>query len=535
MKELENENKSLRQEVSRLTQENEILRQKVDALAKKLFGKSSEQLNSDEMQLLLKGLEEDAPKKLESDGQEKQEDDTSASQPSRPKAKRKPRQSAEAQLPDNLEVEEIVLIPEVVQQNPELYREVDEEVTTKLDFIPERFQKVVTRRKKFVKKISSFDAPDNDTFHIASLPSSIKERSLLTPALIAEIATNRFCNHQPYYRQSEHFYRRHQVKILRSTMSQWVIDLESTYLKGVFNAMQDELLSGSYLQADETPIEYLSPGHGSTKKGYLWVIAQPDLNATDGRGDILFQWHPSRATDCLHSLLQGQEQTFKGVLQSDGYTAYDCYKDRQEEGEIETIGCLAHIRRKFYDARKQKPKITSWILRHIQHLYGIESALRQKKAGAGLRERVRSLDSRPIFKRLQKAVDILLDKNKALPQSNLGKALSYAQEQLKRLEPCFTNGLLELDNNLIENGIRPTKLGAKNWMFMGSEAAGQTNATWYTLIESCRRRRLDPWQYLKWLFEELPKITVKKDTFHYYTPKAYQLHINKKDVARCVA
>jgi len=516
MEELENEIQSLRYEVTRLTRENEILRQKVDALAKKLFGKSSEQLNSDEMQLLLEGLGEETPKKPESDGQEKQEDKPSSSQSSRPKTKRKPRQSAEAQLPDNLEVEEIVLIPEIVQQNPELYREVDEEVTTKLDFIPERFQKVVTRRKK-------------------SLPPSIKEKSLLTPALIAEIATNRFCNHQPYYRQAEHFYRRHQVKILRSTMSRWMVDLEATYLKGIFNAMQDELLSGSYLQVDETPIDYLSPGHGSTKKGYLWVIARPDLNVADGRGDILYQWHPSRATDCLNSLLQGQKQTFTGVLQSDGYTAYNCYKNRQEEGAIETIACLAHIRRKFYDARKQKPKTTSWILRHIQHLYGIESELRQQKAGASIRERVRKLDSRPIFNRLKKAVDILLDKKKVLPQSNLGKALSYAQEQLKRLDLCFTNGILELDNNLIENGIRPTKLGAKNWMFMGSEAAGQTNATWYTLIESCRRRRLDPWDYLKWLFEELPKIKVKKDTFHYYTPKAYELHINRKDVAQRAA
>ncbi|NJM37420.1 MAG: IS66 family transposase [Akkermansiaceae bacterium] len=109
----------------------------------------------------------------------------------------------------------------------------------------------------------------------------------------------------------------------------------------------------------------------------------------------------------------------------------------------------------------------------------------------------------------------------------LGKAIDYTLGQWPKLEACFSNGMLEIDNNLIENGIRPTKLGAKNWLFMGSEAAGQTNAIWYTLIESCRRRQIDPWKYLVWIFEELPRIKVTAETFANYTPQAYAKSLEK--------
>ena len=124
---------------------------------------------------------------------------------------------------------------------------------------------------------------------------------------------------------------------------------------------------------------------------------------------------------------------------------------------------------------------------------------------------------------------------KALPQSPLGKAISYALGQWSKLEKCFLDGRLEIDNNLIENGIRPTKLGAKNWLFMGSAAAGQNNAIWYTLIESCRRRQLDPWKYLVWILEALPQEKVKADTFARYTPAAYADKIANEQRAQKIA
>jgi transposase len=296
-------------------------------------------------------------------------------------------------------------------------------------------------------------------------------------------------------------------------------DLSNDYLSGIYRAMHEEMLAGTYLQADETPIEYLDPGGGKTKQGYLWTLSSPDHKTSDGRGDILYQWHASRAATCLESLLQTAHKTFCGILQCDGYQAYESYSKEKED--LEHIGCWAHVRRKFYEAKDHKPKLTGWFLRQIQNLYHIESQLRQRRAGTAERELVRISQSLPIYRRLGKALLKIRTARKVLPQSNLGKAIDYALGQWSKLQRCFKDGRLEIDNNLIENGIRPTKLGAKNWLFMGSETAGQTNAIWYTLIESCRRRRLDPWKYLVWIFEALPKVKVTADTFASYTPKAY--------------
>ncbi|NJM38628.1 MAG: IS66 family transposase [Akkermansiaceae bacterium] len=274
----------------------------------------------------------------------------------------------------------------------------------------------------------------------------------------------------------------------------------------------------------QTPIDYLDPGGGKTQQGYLWTLIRPDLTTRQGRGDILYQWHPSRAATCLQSLLQTPNKTFIGILQCDGYQAYESYRKQREN--VELIGCWAHVRRKFFEAKDHKPKLTAWFLRHIQNLYQIEAHLRQHRAGPAERERMRISQSLPIYRKLGKALWKIKNTRKVLPKSTLGKAIDYTLGQWPKLEACFSNGMLEIDNNLIENGIRPTKLGAKNWLFMGSEAAGQTNAIWYTLIESCRRQ-IDPWKYLVWIFEELPRIKVTAETFANYTPQAYAKSLEK--------
>ncbi|MFC4992517.1 IS66 family transposase [Rubritalea tangerina] len=519
MAEVNKELKKLRELNLQLSRENELLRQKLDVLARKIFGKSSEQLDRNQLQLLLEGA--NPVGKCESDDLETSDESSPSTRP------RKRRKSRKESLPENLPTEEIILIPDEVQKDPSLYREIAEEVSEKLDYDPAQFRRIITRRKKFVKRSASFD--DLEQFFIAPLPPSLKERSILTPRLAAEIASNRFCYHLPYYRQEQMFLTRHGVHLARNTMSQWIGDLASQYLTGIYNAMHEKMLSETYLQADETPIEYLEPGHGSTKKGYLWTLSRPDLHADDGRGDIFFQWHASRANDCLLKLLSTREQNFIGVLQCDGYSAYETYQ--QKADAIDLIGCWAHVRRKFYEARAYKPYISTWIIKQIQNLYAIESKLRKQRASPVERERIRLVESLPIYRRLEKALKMLVTKRKVLPQSNLGKAIHYALGQWDKLERCFFDGRLEIDNNLIENGIRPTKLGAKNWLFMGSHDAAQTNAIWYTLIESARRRKVDPWHYLVWLFTELPKIKVTKDTFAQYTPEAYarlQHHSQRK-------
>lgn len=521
---LREESAKLVVENARLMAENELLRQKVDLLIRKVFGASSEKLDLD--QLLLFDTQE--PKKPVGDGPGPEDEPS----PQR-KAPRSKRTSREATLPADLPVEETVLIPREVREHPQNYRQISEETTTRLDYQPAQFRKLITRRPKFVKRLAAIDDPEADRFFIAPLPPSLKERSLLTPRLAAEIATNRFCDHQPYFRQEQHFRMRHGVHLPRNTMSQWMGDLSNDYLSGIYHAMHREMLAESYLQVDETPIDYLVPGYGSTMQGYLWTLIRPDIRSTDGRGDILYQWHPGRAAKCLENLLQTPEQNFTGILQCDGYKAYETY--RNQTAEIQLIGCWAHVRRKFFEAKDHRPKLTCWFLGQIQNLYHIEAQLREKKAGPAERERVRQWQSLPIYRRLGKALWKIKTKRTVLPKSRLGKAIDYALGQWLKLERCFQDGRLEIDNNLIENGIRPTKLGAKNWLFMGSEQAGQSNAIWYTLIESCRRRKIDPWKYLVWIFEELPKLKVTADTFARHTPAAYAENLRLRHYARKTA
>ena len=492
--------------------ENELLRQKIDILIKRIFGSSAEKIDLN--QLLL--FDAQAAKKLEGDAPRELEDNTTSPVPKKPRAKR---QNREATLPADLPTEEQTLIPDEVKNKPELFRQVSEEVTTKLDYSPAFFKKIIIRRPKFVKKLTTFADPAADQFFIAPLPPSLKERSLLTPRLAAQIATARFCDHQPYYRQEQHFLMRHGVHLPRNTMSQWMGELSADYLSGIYRAMHQQMLGQNYLQVDETPIEYLVPGKGKTAQGYLWTLSRPDLKTADGRGDILYQWHPSRAAKCLQNLLSTPEKTFSGILQCDGYQAYESH--RRETENIELIACWAHVRRKFFEAKDQQPKLTGWFLNQIKNLYQIEEKLRDKGASPAQREAVRHWQSLPIYRRLGKALWKIKAKRSLLPKSLLGKAIDYALGQWTKLEKCFTDGRLEIDNNLIENGIRPTKLGAKNWLFMGSEEAGQSNAIWFTVIETCHRRKIDPWKYLVWIFEELPKIKVTAETFASYTPAAY--------------
>ena len=165
------------------------------------------------------------------------------------------------------------------------------------------------------------------------------------------------------------------------------------------------------------------------------------------------------------------------------------------------------MRRKFHDALEQTPGRAGWLLRQIQHLYRIEARLRESQAGPVLRQSVRSHQSRPIVERLRKVLLHFKSSRRHLPQSLLGQAIDYALGQWTTLEVYLEDGRVEIDNNLVENAIRPTAIGKKNWLFIGEAGAGQRGAIIYTIIESCRRRKIDPYAYLRELLTRLPHMT----------------------------
>jgi hypothetical protein len=295
------------------------------------------------------------------------------------------------------------------------------------------------------------------------------------------------------------------------------VELVSEWLKPIYELICTGVMGGGYVQVDETPVDYLEPGHGKAKQGYLWVCNKPG-------GDVFYRWEISRAAVCMDNIIPVD---FKGKIQCDGYAAYRAFAKGRTD--IELAGCWAHVRRKFFDAQAQSPKTVGWFMRQIQHLYRIEAELREQGAGANLRAAVRAHQSRPIVKRLERAFLRLKSSGRYLPQGLLGIAMDYALGQWKTLEVFLEDGRVEIDNNLVENAIRPTAIGKKNWLFMGDAEAGERGAIIYTIIESCRRRKIDPYAYLKDVLTRLPNMT--NHQVPGITPEAWaaaQLHLQRQ-------
>ena len=463
-----------------LEKENALLRQKIDLLVRKLFGAQSEKLDPAQLLLLLQGFDE-GPKAPEPVAEEAPRRSTD---PSPPRERRQPR------LPGHLEVIEEVIVPEPVKAAPQDWRCIGEEVSERLDYEPARFLRRRTVRPKYVQR-GILDAVPI----VAALPDSILERSIVAPGLLAQIVVAKYCDHLPLYRQESIYWTRHQVWLPRQTMAEWV-ELAAEWLKPIYRQIQRGVLSQGYVQVDETPIRYLAPGNGRTKLGYLWTCGVP-------RGDVVFHWETSRAAACLENIIPVD---FSGTIQCDGYEAYDCFARRRGE-KIVLAGCLAHVRRKFYDARETAPKVAGWFLKHFQNLYALEAQLRKVRAGPKLRQAERASLSRPVLARLHRALVRLKTQRRFLPRSLMGKAIDYALNQWPALLVFLGDGRLEIDNNLIENAIRPTAIGKKNWLFIGEARAGDRSAIIYTIIECCRRRGLDPFTYLRDVFTRLPSMT----------------------------
>jgi len=459
--------------VATLQAENALLRQKVDRLVKRVFGSSSERLSPGQLELLLA---------LPATPVVVNEPPVPAPAPPRPRKERAPR------LPENLPVVEEVLEPAAVQAAPEQWRRIGQEVSEQLDYEPGRFLRRRLIRPKYVRKADRDAAPV-----IAPLPARLQDRSLPAPGLLAQVLVGKYCDHLPLYRQERIFATRHGVNLPRQTLARWV-ELAADWLRPVYQQIKAGVLVGGYVQVDETPVDYLDPGRGQTGQGYLWVCAVP-------HGDVVFHWATSRATECLAEVLPGD---FTGTVQCDGYAAYPAFV-RQHPQPITLAGCWAHVRRKFHDARDQSPKLTGWLLRQLQHLYRLEAELRELRAGPRLRAALRASHSRMLVERLQRA--LIRVQPRVLPKSLLGEAIAYALGQWSTLTVYLDDGRVEIDNNLLENAIRPTALGKKNWLFVGADTAGDRSAILYTVLESCRRRGLDPYAYLKDVLTRLPTLT----------------------------
>lgn len=329
----------------------------------------------------------------------------------------------------------------------------------------------------------------------ASMPKPVYPGSLASASIIAHVMSQKYVDSQPLYRQEQQFARLG-FTISRQTLANWMIYGAEQWLTLLTDRMHVHLLDKDVLHADETTLQVLrEPGKSAQTNSYMWLYRT-------GRMDppiILYEYQPTRSGEHPRNFLAG----FSGYLHVDGYAGY------QKVQDVTLIGCWVHARRKFDEALKALPAsqdktetVAQQGFQFCNKLFAIEREL--KDALPEERYQVRMERSRPILD--DYLVWLRHQKSRTLPKSALGQAITYSMNQWDKLTAFLEDGRLEIDNNRSERAIKPFVIGRKNWLFANTPRGAKASATIYSVIETAKENKLNPFKYLKYLFEQLPQL-----------------------------
>jgi transposase len=455
-------------------------------LRRQLFGSKAEKL-SPEQQAHLDELGRDLQQEAQQPPPLSQEvlEEERRDQRRRRAERRPPRHS----VPPVLETETVTLEPAAEEKlcfhcGSEKQR-IGEEVTEETDLIPAKLIRRRTVRPKYACRCGEAGVV------IAPLPPRLIPQSKLGLGLAVHLLLARYDDHLAFYTLERIFRERHAIEIPRQQMVQWVEHIAG-WLQPVYDAMWKEMKATGYVQIDETPVKVLDPEvQGKAAQGYLWFYAVP-------RGDVILEFSRSRGQQVPRQRLQG----FAGTIQTDAYEVYQALE--RKDAALARIGCLAHARRGFYQALKESLGEAVWFIRQMRQLYRLEDQLRALDPAE--RYRIRQEQAPALWEAMQQHAEAL--QPKLLPKSTLGKAVNYFLNEYQALVGYLQDGRFEIDNNLIENDIRPTAVGRKRWLFIGHPQAGWRSAVIYSILISCRRRGLNPQEYLTDVLARLPSAKI---------------------------
>ena len=403
-----------------------------------------------------------------------------------PRPKRKRRGHGRKPLPASLERRQVVYdLTEHERQCPQCQGElqhIGEEISERLEYVPASFHVIQEACQKYA-------CGQGCTVVTAEKPLPPIDKGLPGPGLLAQVAVSKYGDHLPLYRQ-EGIYRRHGVELSRKTMCGWMRQC-AELLSPLLERMKQQALRSKVMQTDDTPVAVLDAALPRTRTGRIWTYVG------DGQHPYtVYDYTPSRGRAGPEEFLK----PFRGYLQADAYAGYDeLYKD--PDRSVIEVACWAHARRKFYEAQSSDVMRATVLLAYIRLLYDVEREARDGEMSAPERRALRQARSEPILDDIKTYLET--ERENVLPKSPIGQAIAYALSNWEALARYTEDGDLEIDNNGAERSLRGVAVGRKNWMFYGSDNGGQTAAVLSSLIATCKRLHIDPFSYLRDVFERI--------------------------------
>jgi len=465
-----------RLEKQTLIDQNDRLRHIIAQLQRMQFGKRSEKLDPDQLNLALEDIEQAV---AESEAEAEKAD------PALKRARAEKRRAGRGSLPDHLPRIDVVIEPEETACPccGGAMHVIGEDQSQRLDVIPAQYRVIVTHRPKYACRTCA------GTVVQAAAPAHLIEGGLPTERLVASILVAKFADHTPLYRQAQ-ILSRQGIMIERKTLAFWV-GYAAAELKPLWQMMRADLLGSGKIFADETTVPVLDPGRGRTKTGYFWAIARDDRPW--GGNDppaVVYNYAPGRGTPHAEALLKD----FTGVLQVDGYGAYKALAGaKRKDGAITLAHCWTHARRLYFDVAKTGPSpLADEAMARIAACYRIEDEIRGQSAE--LRRAVRQEKTRPLVEALKAWCQAKLAAVSG--KSVIAAAIRYTLNHWDGLTRFLDDGRIEMDNNTVERSMRPIALNRKNALFAGHDEGAANWAVIASLIETCKLNGVNPDAYL---------------------------------------
>jgi len=456
-----------------LTKKEEIisdLKFELDKLRRHLFGSKSEKRDNQAGENQLGLFELGLTKAVQ--------EDLSESVTAKPAPGKRAKGTGRMTLPEELRREDIVIQP---SESTENCVQIGQEVTEVLEVIPSSFYVKRYIRPKYAK-------PNGEGILIGILPDRVIEKGIPSESVIAQLTVDKYVYGMPLHRQLDK-YTKMGVRIPASSASDWILE-GWEQLKPLWELLRLMVLNQKYLQVDETPIKVLDRDHkNGIHQGYMWLYHTPVDRL------VLFDYRRGRDQSGPKAMLAD----FKGIIQTDGYSVYDALFENHPD--IHLTFCMAHARRKFVDAVKDDEKQANYVLDEIQKLYLLEQQIREENLNWQQRTEARKKHADPILESLGK----WLEENQYnyRPVSPMGKAIGYAYTRWAGLSAYTLHGQMEIDNNLVENAVRPLAIGRKNYLFAGSHNAAEMTAAMYSFMASCKKNNIHEFEWLKDVFERI--------------------------------